>query len=627
MKLIISPYIGTNDKDAINLLFNEEITKNIINEMFLNYLHNEEKIIASAELLFILLKLEKLEIKVAEPLNNSGLFHEKTGVFKDLYNNSIAIIGSNNETRNALNFNIESFNTFCSWKTGQEEYVDDHIADFNNYWTGSDENIRLYDLREALDLKILKKFNTDKSIDKLFEIILDTQEEVEYKWSINPRDYQKEAVDEWFKFYKGIIKFATGTGKTKTAIYLMEKLENEKDKNFFVIVVPDKTLVNQWSDELESYEKNVIRCYSETNNWHIELKDTIELASIEDKYNYYFVITNNSFITDRFQRELSKLKEDYLLVVDECHTWGSNTLINLLPKSDRILALSATPELHFSEYKTKKLFDYFGGIIAEYSLKKAIKDDKLVPYYYFPHIVQFSDSERYDYREETKKIIKMIGRDISDLSDSIIDQEIVQRMLFKRARIAYGAINKIEKLEELLVNMENKDNLLIYSGPTSYADLNLDDVDKESITQLEVVNSLLRKLNIRSTQYTSQENEKQRKIALNNFKDETYSVLSAIKCLDEGIDIPQIKTAIILSSSTNPREFVQRRGRILRKHYNKEYAVIHDFIIIEDEFESLVKKELERFMEFSELSINKEELLEEFDEIIREYRNGEKYDE
>lgn len=609
MQLIISPYLSKSDISAIELINLEDMTKELTNSLFLSFL-SDQAAFTSAKLLFILIKMDMLEIKVAEPKKTTGLFHDKIGIFEDSDKNKVAITGSNNETSASVRSNIESFNTFCSWKIGQEEYVNQHATDFDNYWNGNNPLIKIYPLNQALDLKIINEFETDEKYEDLVKLLYDDITDEENNWSVIPYEFQLNAVKEWFKVRQGIFKFATGSGKTKTAIYLMERLEKEKSKNFFIIVVPDKTLVNQWSDELDLYNKRVIRCFSENNNWQIKLKDYIEISKIMDQYNYYVVVTNDSYVTERFQRELSKIGRNYLLVIDECHTWGTEAMLNNLPEPSMRLGLSATPEIFYSKIKTDKLMKFFGGIVAEYSLEDAIRDEKLVPYKYFPHFVKFSDEEKTKYNDLTKKIVRLIGYDIDDMSDKFAQfGGLLEILLFSRARIVYGAEDKINNLKNIVVDIANQKNLIIYCGPTSYLNENSNLTEKDSLTQLEMVNKLLGQLDLKFAQYTSKETEAERKNALQAFTSGDFSTLVAIKCLDEGVNIPQIERAIIMASSTNPREFVQRRGRILRTYPGKTHSEIHDFVVFDQNFPLLNKKEIARVVEFSKLAINKDELV------------------
>lgn len=615
IKLLISPVLSLNDLNTLKMTFNPEYQKKEIENLFESFM-NEKLSLTASKLLFLLVKTEMLEIRVALPKNEKGLFHEKIGIFHDELNNTIAISGSNNETSAAARLNFESFNTFCSWKEGQNYYVDEHIADFDKYWNGNYEDISVMELHSALDNRIIELFNTDEKIEDLFLTLFDENKTNQFQLQFQPRSYQKEAVDKWFETRKGIFKFATGSGKTKTAIYLMEQIKLIEQKKVFLIVVPDKTLLNQWNDEISQYTQDIVICYSENPNWQVKLKDRIDIFSIENEGFFYIITTNDSFHTEKMRKQLRKIKDKSVLVVDECHTWGTTNTLNNLPKITDKLGLSATPEIHFSLERTEKLLSYFGGIISEYSLEDAIRDKRLVEYVYKPILVKLTEDEKREYEEITKKIVKVIGYDKEDYID--FNDKILESLFYKRSRILYGAKEKLFKLEKIVKPLASHGNLLIYCGTTSS---NYETKNEENfevlVNQISMVNQILSRLDIRSTQYTSQESEEERKIALREFKRGTFSSLVAIKCLDEGVDIPESKTAIIMSSSTNPREFIQRRGRILRQDGKKTHATIYDFIIYEETYDSIFTREANRFIEFSRLAKNKDELYTEFDYLIK----------
>jgi superfamily II DNA or RNA helicase len=622
MRLIISPFMVSSDMQAIAQGVTHEMLSDKMNSLFNEYLKSDEVTIASSQLLVMLMDKGFLDIKVAAPRNLKGMFHEKIGIFMDENGNKIAISGSNNETSQAVQFNHESFNVFCSWKDGQTEYVDSHVYDFDEYWSGRYEHIALIELQDAVDAQILQELRTDLSIDELFDKILSIgsiREDRPAQLDFKPYDYQLNAVEKWEKVHKGIFKFATGAGKTKTAILLMHRIMMKKRKNVFVIVVPDKTLVYQWSDELETYDLPVTQCFSDNPKWRVIVKDYIDMFEAREKRQEVFVVTNDTFFGDSFQFELKKLNNQFILIVDECHTWGTERILANLPDPDMRLGLSATPELHFSHSKTTRLLDYFGGIIAEYSLERAIQEKRLVPYEYHPLIVHLTSHEKEEYEKLTHKIVKLIGSDVDHMHDGY--DKALEMLLFKRARIVYGAQEKIRVLGHIVEGLSDKGRLLIYCGPTSSYVEDLAGTGEVSKSQLIAVNKLLASKGLQFAQYTSQEDAFDRHSALQAFKNDSYSTLVAIKCLDEGINIPQIERAVILASSTNPREFIQRRGRILRHHPGKRKAEIYDFLVFDDDHPNLIKKEMNRFYEFARIALNEEELFNSYEIYIDQYLN------
>jgi superfamily II DNA or RNA helicase len=621
IKLLISPFITQSDYNQINS--NEDYlpeTRKLMDSMFQKYVNNEEYY-TSAKLLLLLIRMEVLEINVAVPKNDLGIFHEKMGIFEDFEGNIITILGSNNETKNAISNNHESFHVFKNWIEGQKQYCYENSLDFKEYWSKENQNLKIYSLQESISNDVLIKFSTNETVDDLYQKLSINDGSTSRYNTLNfePYDYQKNAVEKWLEVKRGIFKFATGSGKTKTAIYLMHRLESLNTKNFNIIIVPDKTLVYQWSEELNDLNYNVLQCFSDNYSWYRNLYDTIECYTFSNTSNEFVVVTIDTFFTDRFQLMLKKLNNEMLLVYDECHTLGTVNKLKKLPKSSMKLGLSATPEIFYSEEKTDLLFEYLGGIISEYSLKNAIKDNKLVGYNYYPIIVGLSPDEKEEYNKLTRKIVKILG--VDDEKRIIEKDNRAEMLLFKRARIIYGAIEKITKLREVINQINKVEHLLIYCGATTYNEDFKEHIYKDSNTQLEKVNELLLEMGIINVKYTQSESSNERKRAISLFKKGTVDTLIAIKCLDEGVNIPEIQQAIILSSSTNPREFVQRRGRLLRKFGNKKQADIYDMVVINEEhgYDSLNRKELQRVKEFSSIALNRSIIENDFQQLFNKY--------
>lgn len=640
IRLVISPFILEEDFKVIKN-GDTAIQKHI--ETIFKRFEEDPHELEGAQLLWLLMQKGILSIKVAIPRNKRGMFHEKIGLLHDSERNIISFAGSNNETRNAILYNYESFNTYRSWIPGQDLYIKHHQINFESYWSQTSLELDVIDIHDAVSQNFLERFASEKELEDYNRpqkvkqpteppiineppVSDDTLPPRKTKSTFTPFKHQIEGAKRWLENKKGILKYATGAGKTKTAILIVERLKEIESKLFTIFVVPDKTMVNQWHDELISYGWDSLRCFSDEYKWDETLAKKIIELRYEDDYHSSVVVTNDTFFGPKFQYELKKLKNNFALIVDECHTWGTERILGNLPAAKMRLGLSATPEIHFFPDKTERLFSYFGGIIHEYDLSQALKDKRLVPYEYKPIRVYLTEDERAAYDDLTLKIVKMLGRDADEYKQGFPIQ--AEMLLFKRARIIYGARNKLDVLSERVREFTGGGNALIYCGPASYSHENESDVDATSQTQLEAVNDILEENGLKFAQYTSKESEKERIDALNSFKRGTYSILNAIKCLDEGIDIPQIEKAVILASSTNPREFIQRRGRILRPNAGKEKAIIYDFLVMEEGYESLMKKEIERLNEFAQLATNKKEILDEFDyEIdlyLREEDDGKK---
>lgn len=289
------------------------------------------------------------------------------------------------------------------------------------------------------------------------------------------------------------------------------------------------------------------------------------------------------------------------------------------------LALSATLERYGDPVGTKALYNFFGEKNIEYSLEQAINQGMLTPYKYHPVIVSLNNEELEKYIDLTKKI----GKALQGNKDS----DYLKRLLIMRARLIASAVNKIGALKELLDNYLEDNNMLIYCGAVKYEDEEFDDGSSDKKQIKLVVDMLNNNLKIKALKFTSEEKTDERKSIIAAFKDNIIQALVAIKCLDEGMNIPAIRTAFILASSTNPKEYIQRRGRVLRKYPGKKYADIYDFITLPFPLEDaphvsyekmkyvngLVKRELTRFLDFANLAMNTSECNSIFDNIKSTY--------
>lgn len=428
--------------------------------------------------------------------------------------------------------------------------------------------------------------------------------------SIKLREYQVEAIENWFDSrLKGIFQMATGTGKTITAVSAITRLFDlckiKKLSCGLIIVVPYKSLLEQWLEVLKLFNINPIKCYESKNLWIEKLNKYIELFNNGATKTLYIITTNATFNSESFQGLLNKIKKDYILCIDEIHHAATDKYLNNLPESCSFrLGLSATLDSTHNMDKTDQLISYFGGIVYEFTMKRAIQEKFLTPYYYYPIFIELTDEEKDEYFILSKKI----GRLINVCGE---DDECLTSLLMKRSRIIGSAQNKLSELIRLKNKVTDTNYNIFYCG---------DKIDEHEDKFIYKVNRIVSKvLGLKTHTFTSEEDKDTRRNILEKFKAGELQAITAIKCLDEGIDIPELRRAFILSSSTNPKEFIQRRGRILRKSEAKEYAEIYDFIVVAtldkryineltDEELMVEKKifhrELDRFTEFASLSIN-----------------------
>jgi superfamily II DNA or RNA helicase len=418
---------------------------------------------------------------------------------------------------------------------------------------------------------------------------------------------------------------ATGTGKTYTGLGALARLCSVlEDKLAVIIVCPFQHLVEQWVEDIERFNIKPIIGYSSSaqKNWHKLLEDAIrdQKLGVRNKEFLCFISTNATFALNRVQQTLCKIRGDTLLIVDEAHNFGAERLSNLLSVRYKYrLALSATLERHNDEEGTARLYNFFGDKCIDYPLERAIEEKKLTRYKYYPILTTLSEPELAEYSQLSYEISKCL---IFDTQGKRKLSEKGKRLALKRARIVGGATDKLAQLEVYINPYLNDRHILVYCGATTILPDNQDysDTTDEDIRQIDAVTDLLgNKLGMNVAQFTSREDVHKREVLKREFAvGDTMQALVAIKCLDEGVNIPKIKTAFILASTTNPKEYIQRRGRVLRLSEGKDFAEIYDFITLPralNEVHSLtdeqrkreltlVKNELSRAEEFARLAIN-----------------------
>ena len=637
-ELIVSPRLTDEDIKSIQLGY--EKRQEIIEAALLRDFHEpkNEVEISKLNLLANLIADNILDIKVAFKLdaNSAGIFHEKMGIIIDGEGNKLAFTGSMNETYSGLLQNYESIDVFCNWKDEDAERVAMKEYAFDNLWDNLDAAMEVIPFPK-IAIERLNKYKI-KNNETLFESqAVDAKPDRISKFfripeSIELHDYQIKAIDTWIsKGCRGIFDMATGTGKTYTALGALAKLSEKLANHLAVVIVcPYQHLVEQWVEDICVFGVKPLICYSRYN-WKKTLGRMISDYSLGITDNFCVITTNATFVTPSMQNELAKMNGDFCLVVDEAHNFGSKKQIACMSEKFNFrLALSATIVRHHDEYGTQRLFDYFGDKCIEYALKEAIADGKLTPYFYYPVLVSFNEDELHEYVEITDKVAKILKKvpHGDDLPQS------AERLLIKRARIIAGAQEKVVKLKEVIAPYQNANHLLVYCGATRVESLYLNEnaVDSDDQRQIDEATSLLGNvLGMRVTQFTAAEDSRQRELIKELFSKGEIQALVAIKCLDEGMNIPGIETAFILASSTNPKEYIQRRGRVLRKAPGKKYAKIYDFITLPrplDEYSfqssiqaelSLVKREVERMRDFQELSENPSDVTEIIRAITEKY--------
>lgn len=644
IQLIASPRLSDEDVEAMKKGY--ELREKIIENALLRELHgvNTEIEQDRLNLLASLIADGILDIKIAltEKNDEIGMYHEKMGIIADSEGNKVAFSGSMNESATAMTINYETIDVFCSWRGEQDRVILKENA-FTSIWNNTEPSIVTIDFPSVKE-EIIKQYRKGSIIDpdkKEFGDDVYFSPKPATCWIRKPDnvkfyDYQIDAMISWEnEEYRGIFDMATGTGKTYTALGALEVLSNKMKSNLGIFIVcPYQHLVEQWVTDIKAFGITPLICYS-GYDWKKKFKSMLSDFRLGVVQNFCVVTTNSTFATDYMQKEIDKLKGNVCLVVDEAHNFGAKKQLGCMKEVFKYrLALSATLERHHDDEGTQKLKDYFGNKCIEYPLSRAIKEDKLTPYYYYPIPIYLDDDELEAYNELTEKIIKILQNSKKDEPMP----KLAETLLIKRARIIAGARNKLKALYEIIKEQYVTENqILIYCGATTVENSSYIEgkVDEDEKRQIEIVVDMLgNNLGMRVSKFTSEENAAEREMIKENFADGTMlQALVAIRCLDEGVNIPGIRTAFILASSTNPKEYIQRRGRVLRKAPNKPFAKIYDFITLPRNIDepmysnnylnseySLIRREYERMEDFASLAENSSEVTKLQDKINDFYK-------
>lgn len=602
--LVTSPHLSESDWDAFRI-GNEARKNEIVFQSLAKQVEEMKNNRRDSRLLLLawLIADEILEVKIAIPRNNNGDFHDKFAIFEDNNGDKVALHGSLNDSEKA-SLNGEGVSVFRSWVLGQEGFVEGHETRFDQLFLQNSNFYHVYDLPNAIreDIVRLKenkarpyKFPVQKKI-PLFRTPA----------NIELFDFQKEAIKNWISNdYKGLFEMATGTGKTITSLAATSKFANEQNSSVVLITVPFNHLVEQWAEEARKFGFSPVTKSGTTNVWISLLRSRVYEINKGLRKNLCIITTHDTGSSEQFLKLVEEIKAPILFIGDESHYLGSKKLSRLLhSKFEYRIGLSATPDRWFDERGSKKLRDYFDKTVIKLSIKEAVEHGFLTPYRFYPKTVPLTDTEYEEYQSYTRRIMNI--QNDKNLSPSE-RQDRVQQLLIQRSSVVNNAEEKLTLLEELIkkkINREGLENIkhtLVYSpvGKTN-----------------EIV-KMLANLGIQAHEFIYTVSNKKKIELLEHFSNGNIQVLVAMRCLDEGVNIPATKEAYFLSSTTNPREFVQRRGRILRKYNEKKEAIIYDFYAVppishwgEDSGASVIQREIPRFAEFADGALNKFEARE-----------------
>lgn len=555
-----------------------------------------------------MLKNGYLQIKVVVPTSKEfqnltaeelEKFHPKFGIFEDIDANRIAFVGSINETAYAWRKNIESFEVFETWRPGSDaERIEGRERRFEDYWNNKiGTNWKTIDLPDAVKVRLIEQYAPED----FPEMIEDGDGEVRNSGGL--RSYQQSAVDSWISSgRKGLFEMATGTGKTRTARTCIETCMGDESL-LTLVIAPYSHIADQWHSELVRQEPYLVR-----SSWRRDIPEMALEVKRGWKKNLTIIAVQNTAASEEFidvMQSIAKNFANFLVVGDEVHWLGARTYQAAMMKEANFrLGLSATPRRYFDEEGSEEIKNYFGETVFEFPLSAALKvrDEKgsriLCDYEYHPRFVELSAEELDLYRELTRKIFALENaKNKLEFLDKIRDLRI------ERSRIVKSAESKIPELRRLINELPKPiKHTLVYCADDS---------------QLEQALVVLNEFGIAVQKITGEEgsapsasfnNLSERQYLIENFAAGNLDVLLAIRCLDEGVDIPAAKTSIILASSGNEKEFIQRRGRVMRPYPGKLLANIYDLCVLPEDPSNRVsgiwEKEKARILGYAEDALN-----------------------
>lgn len=594
IKLICSPDLSPSDAELIDAcicLDSSHITKSLINTITDSILSDEE--LDQLDVICNMICEGKLEIKIAyQPL---GIFHEKFGIFVDEAGNKVYFNGSMNETKRALIHNQESIRVNYSW---QDEYtarfIDDEQIYFSSLWNNQEESVVVIDFPKAVEDELLNCYKRSETLEAAIEKYISGH------FSKGKKDlypYQKDAIQQFCdNGYQHFYEMATGTGKTFTSVKTIKRLKKEKNEKMFVVVcVPQIDLQVQWESALRDEGYNKIYLFGGSGS---SFEKTLAEATIDyftDDDDIICVAVYDTFFS-KMCSEIRKISPLFI-IVDEAHNLTKGNLSALVKLNPQYkLGLSATIQ-RFSESESEAIVRFFTtGDTFYYGIEDAIDNDFLSKYEYHPIFVRLTEEENEKFQFKSKLLAQ-------ELNKKEPDPEVIDKLRRERSLVLKQASGKIEKLKELAEQGYNFVNSVVYCGQGK---------DEEGELIIDSVTKTLYDNGLVVSQFTSR--TLNRKRVLYEFEQGYFDTLVAIKCFDEGVDVPKLDKIYIMASDNALRQTVQRRGRVLRKckESGKTIAYIYDMVVLPSieagtyGSDGLLKIELSRAKEYNRLALNKD---------------------
>lgn len=617
MRLIASPYLNEEDVEQLALGYDH---RSVINTAVMRTLEDDDDAtLRRLGLLGRLVATGVLDVKLAIVRRGDriGLYHEKIGIFQDPEGAQVAFTGSANETARALIDNFESIEIFRSWMAEDLKRVARIATQFEEMWRARTPHLEILDFPDVAREKLIalaRQADPEAEDDGDLRTLIKIGESPANSFvlprmpgDLELRGYQRDAIRAWFEASgRGTFQMATGTGKTVTALSAMTKLAELLDRRATplttVVVAPQLHLVDQWVREASAFGVRAIPCYGSSQDWVGRAAAALQGLAARDHGFKLLATTNASLALAPMQDLLARVQTPLLVIGDEAHNLGARHMLQALPDSANYrLALSATPDRWFDDEGTGALLAYFGDVLLELDLAAAIRLGALCEYDYLPVLVSLDDEEGEYYSYLSDQIARLLSA--GELAETAGDGESTELtdLLRRRAALLGHCRQKLPLLTEELQRRRTEPWQLVYCAEGRHPK-----GGSEATRQIDSVMQLLgRDLQVPCHPYTSTESRPERANILSRFASQQLRALVSMRCLDEGVDVPQARTAYMLASSTNPRQFVQRRGRVLRVAKDKKFATIIDFVVTPGaggdpkHDRGLMAREVARFSEFA----------------------------
>lgn len=357
------------------------------------------------------------------------------------------------------------------------------------------------------------------------------------------REWQREAFTYFKKHHYCIIQAATGTGKTRLALTILQYLYSLQPRLKTLIVVP----------------KNVIL----EKTWYPTLT---KIMPIQDIGLFYGEVKEQSKITITNMQSIEKLNmKDYdVLICDEIHNYFSDRMQEYL-KQDFLYKIGLTATLFRKDHKHWEILELFNFNMFSYDLEQGVKDKVLSEFRFYNIPIRLTSTEQTEYEELDARIAQI---NFAIKNKEIESKEVRYKVLDQRKKLLCNSPEKLNVLEKLAPLLKGKKIIVfneynIIASPTYWK---------------------LTSLGFNPTIFNTSISKKQRMQNLDNYGKGKHDVIITTRALDEGYDLPEIEVAVILAGGNTSRQMIQRAGRVLRKTDNdKDIYQVYFMDTIEEE--------------------------------------------